>query len=142
MIATVIVVVATHDLAKGVLVGVLLSALFFSEKVGKVLHVSSTADDEARLRTYTVVGQVFFASAEAFVSRFDFKEVDDRVRIDVSEAHFWDITAVNALDRVVLRFRRDGAEVEVVGMTAASATLVDKLSIRDDPDAVKRLMGH
>ncbi|MDQ3335506.1 MAG: SulP family inorganic anion transporter [Myxococcota bacterium] len=142
MIATVIVVVATHDLAKGVLVGVLLSALFFSEKVGKVLHVSSTADDQARLRTYTVIGQVFFASAEAFVSRFDFKEVSDRVRIDVSQAHFWDITAVNALDRVVLRFRRDGADVDVVGMTAASATLVDKLSIRDNPDAVKRLMGH
>lgn len=141
MISTVIVVVVTHDLAKGVLVGVLLSALFFSEKVGKLLHVSST-DEEEGLRSYDVVGQVFFASAEAFVSRFDFKEAISRVRIDVSQAHFWDITAVHALDRVVLRFRRDGTEVEVVGMTQASATLVDKLSVRDDPEAVKQLMNH
>jgi sulfate permease, SulP family len=142
MISTVIVVVATHDLAKGVFVGVLLSALFFSEKVGKVLHVSSTADEAAGLRSYDVVGQVFFASSEAFVSRFDFNEAVSRVRIDVSQAHFWDITAVHALDRIVLRFRRDGTEVEVVGMTAASATLVDKFSVRDDPEAVKQLMSH
>lgn len=142
MISTVIVVVVTHDLAKGVLVGVLLSALFFSEKVGKVLHVRSTVDEEEGLRSYDVVGQVFFASSEAFVSRFDFKEAIARVRIDVSQAHFWDITAVHALDRVVLRFRRDGTQVEVVGMTQASATLVDKLSVRDDPEAVKQLMNH
>jgi SulP family sulfate permease len=142
MIATVVVVVLTHDLAKGVLVGVLLSALFFSEKVGQVLHVGSESSDEGRLRIYTVVGQVFFASAEAFVARFDFKEVVEGVRIDVGQAHFWDITAINALDRVVLKFRREGAKVEIVGMTEASATLVDKLSVHDKPDAVKRLMGH
>lgn len=142
MIATVVVVVITHDLARGVLVGVLLSALFFARKVGRVLHVGSSSAEEGRARHYTVVGQVFFASAEQFIASFDFKEAIERVRIDVSRAHFWDITAVGSLDRAVLKFRREGTEVEVLGLNEASATLVDKHSVYDKSDAVERLTGH
>ena len=141
MIATVLVVVATHDLAKGVLVGVLLSGIFFARKVGQVLHVGSTSEDDGKSRRYTVTGQVFFASAETFVSGFDFKEAIERVTIDVSHAHFWDITAVTALDKVVLKFRREGTDVEIIGMNEASSTLVDRLAVHDKPDA-ERLMGH
>jgi len=115
MLASVIVVVATHDLAKGVLVGVLLSGFFFAHKVGKVLLVSSMAADEGRVRAYSVVGQVFFASAERFIGSFDFKEVIEKVSIDVSRAHFWDVTAISALDKVVVKFRREGTDVEVIG---------------------------
>ena len=89
MIATVVVVVATHDLAKGVLVGVLLSGFFFAHNVGKILHIGRKSADKGRLRIYHVTGQVFFASAGRFVNSFDFKEVIERVRIDVSRAHFW-----------------------------------------------------
>ena len=142
MIATVIVTVLTHDLAKGVLTGVLLSALFFARKVGRVLHVGSVAAEDGAARHYTVTGQVFFASAEKFVAGFDFKEVLQRVRIDVSRAHFWDLSAVGALDKVVLKFRREGTEVELIGMNDASATLVDRLGVHDKPDAVERLSGH
>ena len=142
MLATVIVVVFTHDLARGVLVGVLLSGFFFAHKVGMVLHVGSRAEDEGRLRHYSVIGQVFFASAERFVASFDFKEVIDKVRIDVSRAHFWDITAVSALDKVVVKFRREGTEVEVIGLNEASATMVDRFAVHDKPDAVEPLMGH
>ena len=142
MIATVIVTVLTHDLAKGVLTGVLLSALFFARKVGRVLHVGSVAAEDGAARHYTVTGQVFFASAEKFVAGFDFKEVLQRVRIDVSRAHFWDLSAVGALDKVVLRFRREGTEVELIGMNDASMTLVDRLGVYDKPDAVARLSGH
>jgi sulfate permease, SulP family len=141
MIATVVVVVFTHDLAKGVLVGVLLSGLFFARKVGQVLHVGSTTSDNGKARHYVVTGQVFFASAESFVNGFDFKEAIERVRIDVSNAHFWDITAVTALDKVVLKFRREGTEIEIIGMNQASATLVDKFAVHDKPEA-ERLMGH
>lgn len=141
MVSTVVVVVATHDLAKGVLVGVLLSGIFFARKVGQVLHVGSTSPDEGRSRRYMVTGQVFFASAEAFVAAFDFKEAVERVTIDVSHAHFWDITAVTALDKVILKFRREGAAVEIIGMNEASTTLVDKFAVHDKPDA-ERLMGH
>jgi SulP family sulfate permease len=140
MIATVVVTVATHDLAKGVFVGVLLSGIFFAHKVGRVLRVDRTSDDEGRVRRYAVVGQVFFASSETFVSAFDFKEVVEQVRIDVSRAHFWDITAVSALDKVVLKFRREGTPVEVIGLNEASATLMDRFAIHDKPGAVEQLM--
>jgi SulP family sulfate permease len=142
MAATVAMVVATHDLAKGVFVGVLLSGLFFAHKVGRVLRVDSATSSEGRVREYRVVGQVFFASAEAFAAGFDFKEAIERVVIDVSRSHFWDITAVHALDTVVLKFRREGTVVDVVGMNDASSTLVDRFAIHDKPDAVERLMGH
>ncbi|OHE85645.1 MAG: sodium-independent anion transporter [Lysobacterales bacterium RIFOXYD1_FULL_69_11] len=142
MIATVIVTVLTHDLAKGVLTGVLLSALFFARKVGRVLHVGSVAAEDGAARHYTVTGQVFFASAETFIAGFDFKEVLQRVRIDVSRAHFWDLSAVGALDKVVLKFRREGTQVELIGMNEASATLVDRLGVHDKPDVVERLSGH
>jgi len=141
MIATVVVTVATHDLAKGVFVGVLLSGIFFANKVGRVLRVDSRSEDGGDTRDYTVTGQVFFASAEAFVDGFDFKEVVKQVRIDVSPAHFWDITAVSALDKVVLKFRREGAQVEVLGLNEASATMVDRFGLHDKAGAELPL-GH
>jgi SulP family sulfate permease len=142
MIATVAVTVLTHDLAQGVLVGVLLSGFFFAHKVSRVLYVGSTPAREGRERVYQVVGQVFFSSAERFVASFDYKEVIEKVRIDVSRAHFWDITAVTALDKVVPKFRREGTDVEVVGLNEASRTLVDRFAVHDKPDAVEQLMGH
>lgn len=140
MIATVAVTVSTHDLAKGVFVGVLLSGIFFAHKVGRVLRVDRSLSEDGHTRTYGVVGQVFFASAETLVNAFDFKEVIDRVVIDVSRAHFWDITAVSALDKVVLKFKREGAEVEVIGLNEASATMVDRFAVHDKPGAVEQLM--
>lgn len=142
MLATVIVVVATHNLALGVLVGVLLSGVFFAHKVGQILYIGSELDTSADTRTYNVVGQVFFSSAEAFVAAFDFKEALSKVVIDLHRAHFWDITAISALDKVVVKFRRDGTEVVIVGLNEASATLVDRFAVHDKPDAVERLMGH
>lgn len=142
MISTVVVVVFTHDLAKGVLVGVLLSGIFFATKVGRYMHVGSRSVDEGRTREYRVVGQVFFASCESFVNAFDFKEVVDKVIIDVSRAHFWDISAVSALDKVVIKFRREGTEVEILGMNEASSTMIDRFGIHDKPDAAERLISH
>ena len=142
MVATVVGTVLTHDLAQGVLVGVLASGFFFAHKVGRILRVRSIAEDEGRVRRYAISGQVFFASADAFVAGFDFKEVIDKVVIDVSRAHFWDITAVSALDKVVVKFRREGTEVEVVGLNEASATMVDKFGVHDKDGAEDLLMGH
>lgn len=143
MLSTVAVVVATHDLAQGVLVGVLLSGFFFAHKVGQVLHIGSISVDEGRTRHYKITGQVFFASADRFIAAFDFREVIEKVRIDVSRAHFWDMTAISALDKVVIKFRREGTEVEVIGLNEASATLVDRFAIHDKPEAAEQFMsGH
>ncbi len=142
MIATVVTVVWTHNLALGVGVGVLLSALSFARKVAQVIRVRSELDAANETRTYTVQGQVFFASSPEFLAAFDFKEAIAKVRIDVSHAHFWDLTSVGALDKVVLKFRREGAEVEIIGLNEASATIVDRLAIHDKPDALERMLEH
>lgn len=142
MIATVVVVVFTHNLAIGVLVGVLLATLFFANKIGRFMVVKSQ-QTENDVRVYQVIGQVFFASSDQFVSAFDFKEAVSKVVIDLSHAHFWDITAVSSLDKVVIKFKRLGADVEVIGMTAATATIVDKFGVHNDPEEVEKLMvGH
>jgi len=142
MLATVAVVVATHDLAQGVLVGVLLSGIFFASKVAQTFRITATRSPDGREHTYVVEGQLFFASAERFVASFDFKGVPERVRIDVSRAHIWDLSGVGALDTAVLKFRRAGAEVEVVGLNEASATLVDRLAVHDKPGALSHVPSH
>ncbi|MEO3431042.1 SulP family inorganic anion transporter [Pelagibius sp. CAU 1746] len=142
MLATVVCVVLTHNLAIGVLAGVLLSGIFFSWKIAQIFRVTSTLSEDGRARTYVVEGQVFFASADDFTAAFDFKEALEKVTIDVSRAHIWDISSVAALDMIVLKFRREGAEVEIVGLNRASETIVDKLAIHDKPGALERLMGH
>ncbi|MDP1165789.1 STAS domain-containing protein, partial [Klebsiella pneumoniae] len=81
-----------------------------------------------------------FASSERFGKAFDFKETVEKVTIDLSRAHFWDITAVQALDRIVIKFRREGTEVELIGLNEASATIVDRYAVHDDPEAVEKLM--
>ena len=135
MVVTVVVVVWTHDLAEGVFAGVLLSGLFFASKVMKLFMVESELSSDGRTRTYKVTGQVFFASTERFAEAFDFKEVVDRVVIDVSASHFWDISAVGGLDKAILRFRREGTAVEVKGLNEASATMVDRFGTHDKPGA-------
>lgn len=135
MLATVVTTVGTHDLAKGVLVGVLLSGVFFAGKVARLFRVSSETDASGRVRTYVVEGQVFFASTESFVAAFDFAEELDKVVIDVSNAHLWDISAVGALDKVVLKYRRHGIEVEVKGLNEASAHMLDRFAVHDKEGA-------
>ncbi|MBB3979978.1 SulP family inorganic anion transporter [Rhizobium sp. TRM96647] len=135
MLATVATVVGTHDLAKGVLVGVLLSGVFFAGKVAKLFHVRSVLNDDGDERTYHVDGQIFFASAESFTAAFDFTETLRKVTIDVTEAHLWDITAVGALDKIVLKYRRQGVDVAVIGVNAASAHMLDRFALHDKEHA-------
>ncbi|QOY24069.1 SulP family inorganic anion transporter [Xanthomonas citri] len=140
MLGTVVVTVWTHDLARGVLAGVLLSSLFFARKVGRMLQVqASDGDDEVRV--YAVRGQVFFASAGQFVASFDFVDTPPKVLIDLSHAHLWDISAVAALDRVVLKLRAHGAAVEVAGVNQASDTLIDTLGTHRR-DGARLQLGH
>jgi SulP family sulfate permease len=142
MLATVAVTVYTHNLAYGVFVGVLLAAMFFANKIGHFLYINSETDTDGRQRTYKVVGQVFFSSADKFVAAFDFKEAVAKVVIDLSRAHFWDITAVAALDKVVIKLRREGTEVEILGLNEASATIVDRFGVHDKDNASDLLSGH
>jgi sulfate permease, SulP family len=142
MVVTVVVVVATHNLAFGVIAGTLLAAMFFANKIAHYLDITSKHDPEHSHRTYYVTGQVFFGSADRFANSFDLNEHLETLTIDLREAHFWDITAVAALDKVVLKLRREGIQVDVIGMNRATATLVDRFAVHDKPDGIDTLIGH
>ena len=140
MVATVATVLFTHNLAWGVLVGVLLSCLFFARKIAKVITVSSELDEPGRRRTYVVTGQLFFVSTEDFLNHFDFSEALNEVVLDLSHAHLWDGTAVDAIDRIILKFRKNGIPVRLEGVNEDSAGMISKLAVHDRPGAP--LSGH
>lgn len=131
MLTTVIVVVGTHDLSLGVLAGVLLSGIFFAGKVQRMFAVERTLSPDGQVAQYRVTGQIFFASVDRFVRAMDVAEPATKVVIDMAGAHFWDISGVAALDKVVARLRRDGREVEVIGYNRASADIVDRYALHD-----------
>ena len=126
MLATVAVTVATSDLAAGVVVGVLLSGVFFAFKVMRLMAVTSSYDPATDTRTYTVTGQVFFASADLFTEGFDRRDPAACVVIDLAGARFWDVTAIAALETVVTKLRGRGARVELLGLDPASAALAGR----------------
>jgi SulP family sulfate permease len=131
MLATTTTVVATHDLSKGVVLGVVLSAIFFMRKVGKTINVTEIETEEAGLLRYRVTGQLFFASADYFAAAFEYHGHPKRVEIDMTGAHLWDLTGVAAVDKVVFRYRRLNSEVEVIGINEAGKMLVDKVGRHD-----------
>jgi sulfate permease, SulP family len=136
MLATVATVVATADLSKGVLMGVLLSGIFFAGKVARLSRITSELSDDGTVRTYVVEGQVFFASAGTFADSIDVIEPVSKIVIDVTAAHFWDISAIGALDRVVMKARRYARSIEVIGLNQASATLVERFAVHKRTAAV------
>ena len=144
MVTTVVVVVATHNLALGVLAGVVLSGVFFTHKVMTMFEV--VREREADMAIYRVKGQIFYASVERFESALgpesQMPDPADHVIIDVRKAHFWDISAVGALDKVVERMRRNGRSVQVVGLNRASADLVDKFALTDKTGVEIGLAPH
>lgn len=135
MLSTIGIALITCNLFFGVLSGVLMSALFFAKKISRILSVTSTYDTVKKERYYKVYGQVFFVSADNFLKFFNYEEVISRVHIDLSHSYFWDLTAVHVFDKVLLRFRREGIEVEISGLNRASQALLNKLSyqhVKDD----------
>ncbi len=142
MLATVIAVVWSHNLAIGVLTGVLLSGIFFAAKIAQLFRVTSDLSADKRSRSYRIEGQMFYGSVEDFTRAFDFKEALDRVIIDVTAAHIWDISSVQALDIAVLKFRRTGAAVQIIGMNKASETIFDKLALYNKAGALDKLTVH
>jgi len=141
MVMTVLVTVVTSDLSIGVLVGVILSALFFAHKVSQFSSVTSSLSADGRERTYHLHGHLFFVSAQDFVSSFNVRERLDRVAIDLTHAHLWDGSAVGAIDKVALNFMRQGVNVDLVGLNQASASLIERLAVHDKPGALDRAEG-
>ena len=127
MLATMSVTVLTRNFALGVLVGIVLSTVFFTRKIARVVFVDRRLSEDGNHRFYKVTGQIFFLSKEELFASFDFGEVVERVTIDFSHACIWDQGAVETLDRIVSKFRFMGAEVELVGLNESSASLIRRL---------------
>lgn len=143
MLTTVIVTVYTHNLAHGVFSGVLLASLFFANKISHFMYCETIYNDDKTIKTYQFIGQVFFNSADKFYKTFDFKEVIDKVVIDLRRAHFWDISAVYSLDKAVLKLKREGTDVEIIGQNQASSTLIDRFGVHNKSEEIEIVSkGH
>jgi high affinity sulfate transporter 1 len=141
MLATVATVLATHDLSKGVLVGIILSAIFFAAKISKV-NVATVASGQPAKRVYRVTGQLFFASVTDFLESFNYSEPVKEVTLDLTHAHLWDDSAVNAIDKVVMKYHQNGVNVNLIGLNKESSTLVEKLAVHNKPGGLDKAVGH
>lgn len=142
MLTTVVITVFSHNLAMGVFAGIALNAVLFTRKLADLVFVDSLLSPDGNSRIYSVAGQIFFVSVNHFLKAFDFQEDLESVKIDLTHAHLWDQSAIAAIDKVVLNFRRKGTEVNLVGLNEASATLIDKLAVHDKADAFQDLSSH
>ncbi len=141
MVATVVMVVWTHDLSIGVLTGVLLSGIFFAYKVRQLVTFKDHIEDKTH--HYIFGGQIFFGSVDMMYEAMEFNEENiDKVVIDIHDAHFWDISATGILDKIAERLKNEGKQVEIIGMNEASATLVEKYSDHEKPFKSLGVIGH
>ncbi|MGM9929131.1 MAG: SulP family inorganic anion transporter [Bacillus sp. (in: firmicutes)] len=125
LIVTVTVVLVTHDLSKGVIAGVMVSAVLF---VAKISQIQVKRDETADNLNYIVKGQLFFASVEGFMQSFDFNPTKKRIYIDFSNAHIWDDSAVGAIDKVMWKFQESGMDAIIIGLNASSKKMLDQLA--------------
>ncbi len=132
MLATVVVTVASNNLAYGVIVGTLTAMVLFARRVAHFMTVERTesSDDDGALVTYRVSGELFFASSNDLVYQFDYSEDPDRVIIDVSGSHVWDASTVASLDAISTKYRARGKSVDIVGLNQDSAQRHGRLSGR------------
>lgn len=128
MAVTVIAVVATHNLAVGVVVGSLVAMVAFARRVAHLVNVSGVVDPDRKQAVYAVTGELFFASSNDLVYQFDYKGDPDEVVIDLSDAHIWDASSVAALDAVETKYAARGKKVTIVGLNKPSAAMHDRLA--------------
>jgi MFS superfamily sulfate permease-like transporter len=138
MIATVVTVLFTHDLSKGVLVGIILSAIFFASKISKV-KVAIQGSEGSHKKVYLVTGQLFFASVTEFVESFDYTLKVKEVSLNLTEAHLWDDSAVGAIDKVILKYHQNGVKVNLIGLNKESNKLLDKLALYHKPGGLGKV---
>jgi MFS superfamily sulfate permease-like transporter len=141
MIATVVTVLFTHDLSKGVLVGILLSAIFFAAKISKV-KVTTLSAKGAHKKVYRVTGQLFFASVTEFIEQFNYKENVKEIDLDLTQAHLWDDSAVGAIDKIVIKYHQNGVKVNLIGLNTDSHKLINELAVHNKPGGLEKVVNH
>jgi len=141
MVVTVITVLMTHDLSKGVLVGIILSAIFFASKISKV-KITSLSSDQSSKKIYRVSGQLFFASVTDFVESFNYRENVKEVDLDLTNAHLWDDSAVGAIDKVIIKYHQNGVKVNLIGVNTESNKLIERIAVHNKPGGLSKVANH
>lgn len=139
MVLTVVIVLLTHNLAYGVIVGIMLSAIFFASKISEISVVKSIKD---QIVTYEVKGQLFFASTTKFIDSFDYTDNIDIVNIDLSHVRIWDESAVDAIDKVVIKLHKSGIKTNLLGMSKQCLELIDRIAIHNKPGGLDTASNH
>ncbi|MFJ5847394.1 SulP family inorganic anion transporter [Streptomyces sp. NPDC092903] len=128
MAVTVACVVATHNLAIGVVVGTVTAMVVFARRVAHLADVTADVDPDGTQVVYSVTGELFFASSNDLVTRFAYATDPDRVVIDLTATHIWDASSVAALDAIETKYAQRGKSVEIIGLNPPSALIHDRLS--------------
>lgn len=126
MLMTVVIVVATHDLSKGVIAGVVLSSIFFVVKISKLEVIREEQEDK---QIYLVKGQLFFASTQSYEKAFDTTVQNQRIVIDFTNSHIWDDSAVGAIDKIRMKLEENHNEVSLLGLNESSQKMLNKLTV-------------
>ncbi|TGB14641.1 SulP family inorganic anion transporter [Streptomyces sp. MZ04] len=128
MVITVACVVTTGNLAIGVVVGSLTAMVIFAKRVAHLANVTSVTDPDGGSVVYSVTGELFFASSNDLVGRFNYATDPDKVVIDLTAAHIWDASSVAALDAIETKYAQRGKQVEIIGLNSPSAQIHEKLT--------------
>ncbi|MGW7488216.1 SulP family inorganic anion transporter [Streptomyces sp. NPDC054786] len=128
MIITVACVVATGNLAIGVVIGSITAMMIFAKRVAHLANVTSVTDPDGTSVVYSVTGELFFASSNDLVTQFNYATGPDKVVIDLTAAHIWDASSVAALDAIETKYKERGKTVEIIGLNQPSAQIHEKLS--------------
>ncbi len=128
MVVTVAVVVITHNLAIGVIVGCITAMVIFARRVAHLVEVTAVVDPDGTQVVYAVTGELFFASSNDLVYQFDYANDPDKVLIDLTDAHIWDASTVAALDAITTKYESRGKTVEIIGLNKHSARMHGKLT--------------
>ncbi|MEV8022056.1 SulP family inorganic anion transporter [Streptomyces sp. NPDC086554] len=128
MVITVVCVVATGNLAIGVVVGSVTAMVIFAKRVAHLANVTAVTDPDGGTVVYSVTGELFFASSNDLVGQFNYATDPDKVVIDLTAAHIWDASSVSALDAIEAKYAQRGKQVEIIGLNSPSAQIHEKLS--------------
>ncbi|HCY6785932.1 SulP family inorganic anion transporter [Staphylococcus epidermidis] len=125
MLITVIIVLMTHNLAIGVVAGVVFSALFFATKISKVEVIS---EEFGKINRLSFKGQIFFVSIDSMMDQINFDIKNSTIELNFNNAHLWDDSAVDAIDTIVRKFEEKNNIVRVEKLNSDSRKIVSELS--------------
>lgn len=139
MLSTVVVVLLTHNLAYGVIIGIIFSSIFFASKISEISIEKIVSGNTA---TYEVKGQLFFASTTKFINSFDYADNIEIVNLDLSHVKIWDESAVDAIDKVVIKLHRNGIKTNLYGMSKGCFELIDRIATHNKPGGLDVVSSH